>query len=251
MAEISKEKIVKLAKEIADRLGQDCLIRADFVKETGISNDTIYKFFPDGGWAEVCRKAGLKTRGAGYPIEKGKLLEEFHRVVSEMGKIPNRNQLTPRSKYHEGTFRKRFGSQKNLKKEYCDWLITNVPESPLIKQLQTESKHDPSEEDSSKPIHQPIYDKTEFGAPMSFRGLTHAPITEQGVDSSRVRVLIREGRLPAQKVGRDWVILEPDLELVRVRKPGRPKNQKKQGLLCDSMKHPKKRQIGRQKRKSS
>ncbi len=133
MAEISKEKIVKLAKEIADRLGQDFLSRPDFVKETGISNDTIYKFFPDGGWAEVCKKAGLKTKGAGYPIEKGKLLEEFHRVVSEMGKIPNRNQLTARSKYHEGTFRKRFNGLKNLKKEYCDWLITNAPESPFIK----------------------------------------------------------------------------------------------------------------------
>ena len=47
-----------------------------------------------------------------------------------------------------------------------------------------------------------------------------------GVDSSRVRVLIREGRLPAQKVGRDWVILEPDLELVKDRKPGRPRKQK-------------------------
>ena len=44
-----------------------------------------------------------------------------------------------------------------------------------------------------------------------------------GVDSSRVRVLIREGRLPAKKIGRDWIIMEPDLEFVKVRKPGRPK----------------------------
>jgi excisionase family DNA binding protein len=47
-----------------------------------------------------------------------------------------------------------------------------------------------------------------------------------GVDDSRVRVLIREGRLPAQKIGRDWIILEPDLEFVKDRKPGRPKKQK-------------------------
>ena len=47
-----------------------------------------------------------------------------------------------------------------------------------------------------------------------------------GVDSSRVRVLIREGRLPAQKIGRDWIILKPDLELVKNRKPGRPKKRK-------------------------
>ena len=43
-----------------------------------------------------------------------------------------------------------------------------------------------------------------------------------GVHHSRVRVLIRGGRLPAQKVGRDWIILEPDLEFVKERKPGRP-----------------------------
>lgn len=45
-----------------------------------------------------------------------------------------------------------------------------------------------------------------------------------GVHHSRVRVLIREGRLPAQKVGRAWVILEKDLEKVKIRKPGRPRN---------------------------
>jgi excisionase family DNA binding protein len=44
-----------------------------------------------------------------------------------------------------------------------------------------------------------------------------------GVHPSRVRVLIREGRLPAQKVGRDWIIMEKDLEKVKDRKPGRPK----------------------------
>ena len=46
------------------------------------------------------------------------------------------------------------------------------------------------------------------------------------VSARRVRALIKAERLPAQKVGRDWVILFEDLELVRVRKPGRPKKQK-------------------------
>jgi excisionase family DNA binding protein len=43
------------------------------------------------------------------------------------------------------------------------------------------------------------------------------------IDDSRVRVLIREGRLPAQKVGRSWVIDPADLKLLKTRKPGRPK----------------------------
>ena len=47
--------------------------------------------------------------------------------------------------------------------------------------------------------------------------------TRLGITPGRVRVLIRSGRLPAEKVGRDWVIDETDLQSVSVRKPGRPR----------------------------
>jgi excisionase family DNA binding protein len=43
-----------------------------------------------------------------------------------------------------------------------------------------------------------------------------------GVDDSRVRRLIQQGRLPAMRVGRAHLIREEDLALVAVRKPGRP-----------------------------
>ena len=44
-----------------------------------------------------------------------------------------------------------------------------------------------------------------------------------GITRRRVTTLIAEGRLPAVKIGRDWIIKEKDLEKVDVRKPGRPK----------------------------
>lgn len=46
------------------------------------------------------------------------------------------------------------------------------------------------------------------------------------LSTDRVRRLIREGRLPAQKVGREFAILEPDLRWFaeQERKPGRPPN---------------------------
>lgn len=52
-----------------------------------------------------------------------------------------------------------------------------------------------------------------------------------GVTPLRVFQLIKAGRLPAVKIGRDWMIQEKDLEKVKDRKPGRPKGQltKKQG----------------------
>ncbi len=44
-----------------------------------------------------------------------------------------------------------------------------------------------------------------------------------GISPSRVRQLIKAGRLPATLVaGRDWLINETDLAKVAVRKPGRP-----------------------------
>lgn len=48
-----------------------------------------------------------------------------------------------------------------------------------------------------------------------------------GVTPSRVRVLIRKGRLPAQPFGRAYMIRAEDLKLVENRHPGRPKQEKK------------------------
>ncbi len=42
------------------------------------------------------------------------------------------------------------------------------------------------------------------------------------VSIRRVQALIASGKLPAKKIGRDFVILESDLELVKDRQTGRP-----------------------------
>jgi excisionase family DNA binding protein len=43
------------------------------------------------------------------------------------------------------------------------------------------------------------------------------------VTVTRVQQLIAAGRLPAEKMGRDYFIKEDDLKLVADRKPGRPR----------------------------
>ena len=47
-----------------------------------------------------------------------------------------------------------------------------------------------------------------------------------GVSAKRVRQLITENRLPAQRFGRMLLIDETDLRLVKDRKPGRPPSAK-------------------------
>jgi excisionase family DNA binding protein len=54
--------------------------------------------------------------------------------------------------------------------------------------------------------------------------LTTKEVAERlGVSVRRVHALIQDGRLPAQKFGRDYQIDEKDLKLVQNRKPGRPR----------------------------
>lgn len=54
--------------------------------------------------------------------------------------------------------------------------------------------------------------------------LTTKQVAERlGVTVQRVHGLIKAGRLPAEKMGRDYLIREEDLKLVQNRKPGRPR----------------------------
>lgn len=57
---------------------------------------------------------------------------------------------------------------------------------------------------------------------MSTSLTTQQAAAKLGVTVSRVRQLVLNGRLPAEKFGRDLVIKESDLKLVEDRRPGRP-----------------------------
>lgn len=57
---------------------------------------------------------------------------------------------------------------------------------------------------------------------------TKEAATRLGVDPSRVLALIKADRLPAQKIGRDWLIDPDDLAKVEHRPNGYPKGKPRQ-----------------------
>src|SRR5437868_5288229 len=65
---------------------------------------------------------------------------------------------------------------------------------------------------------------------LGYKGLIMKMLTtneaahQLGVTVQRVHQFIKDERLPAQKMGRDYLIQEDDLKLVADRKPGRPPN---------------------------
>jgi excisionase family DNA binding protein len=58
--------------------------------------------------------------------------------------------------------------------------------------------------------------------------LTTKQVAERlGITIRRIQALVTSGRLPANKFGRDYLIKEADLKLIKNRKPGRPKGKAK------------------------
>jgi excisionase family DNA binding protein len=55
---------------------------------------------------------------------------------------------------------------------------------------------------------------------------TRAAATILGISIRQVQTLIQRGKLPAEKIGRDYFIKDSDLKLVEQRQVGRPSKQK-------------------------
>jgi excisionase family DNA binding protein len=61
--------------------------------------------------------------------------------------------------------------------------------------------------------------------------LTTRDVAERlGVSLRHVQTLIKQGKLPAEKLGRDYVVKESDLKLVQRRPKGRPPKPSKPDL---------------------
>lgn len=190
MSKYTREQIIKEAQRIAKKLGVQKLPMAEFIKESKIYSNQIYRLFPDDGWRGVLEAAGLEANFQNIRISEDAALLELHNIVKELRRIPTTSQFNARAKISIDVLQKRFGGMKAAIAAYRNWLERNHPNAPELELIPIKSKHELMSQhetdvqdtivDSSK--HQwSKADGTVFGAPISFRGLRHAPINEQGV----------------------------------------------------------------------
>lgn len=188
MAGHTRESLIEKARELA--LKQDGpLTRDEFIKLTGIPRRILDQCFPDGRWTELSTLAGIPA----HPLAHGRftdddLLTEFHSVVKKTGKIPSRLQFDAYAKFSSSAIYKRFSGMRGILKHYKEWLMANEPDSPYIELIATKSRHEiavpPRTPQATSVAPSPKWSKgdgTVYGAPISFRGLRHAPVNEQGV----------------------------------------------------------------------
>lgn len=189
MSNLTREQIIDAIKRA---LGEDEYItESEFQRRSEIKRDNIYRLFPLGGWFEALTLAGVSPEK--FPkkhITDDELLKEYHDIVKKHGKIPTWNLLATGFPYSVDLMRKRFGGLEGTLRRYCEWLEVNDPDSFILEQLTKRSTITAKDASESKEKEYsansliakwPRVKGTEYGEPISFRGLRHAPINEQGV----------------------------------------------------------------------
>jgi hypothetical protein len=185
LPDITREDLINAAKRAAAEASGP-LSRSDFVRVSGITEYLIYRLFPEGGWSELRSLAGLQRHpNDNEPLTDEELLTEFHRVATELGRIPTWAILESRAHMSVSTVKRRFGGLPGTLQKYREWLQQKEPNSPLLSMIQVRSRHEILAPGPAARFPSPSQwqkgDGTVYGAPISFRGLRHAPINEQGV----------------------------------------------------------------------
>jgi hypothetical protein len=185
--------VVEAAKRAAAEMGSLALSRKEFLRRAGLSEMQMLRLFPGGGWREVQQLAGLDRHPQdNEAISDEALLAEFHRVVQELGDVPSWRVFSARAQVSADTVRRRFGGLQGTLKRYQEWLERHHADSPLLAALGVRSRHEvpappaPEPAAAAPPAPRRLVQwsravAVEYGAPISFRGLRHAPINEQGV----------------------------------------------------------------------
>lgn len=187
MREVTRNEIIEAAKHAAEQV-EGVISRKEFERITKISNYHVYKNFPEGGWSEVKKLAGLER----HPRDKDslsdeELLEEYHRVATKIGRLPTWTIFGAHANISADVIRRRFGGLQGTLKRYLIWLEANDPSCFLLEELNAKSQHEISPppviegDDSLVNTQWNRADGPVFGAPINFRGLHHAPINELGV----------------------------------------------------------------------
>lgn len=186
MSQFTEADLIQAAQHASKRQGHP-LSRSDFERISGISKHHIYRLFSD-GWSELQERAGIAKHPRNHDrLEDDELLSEFHSVASELGRIPTWTQFNNHARISADVVRRRFGGRRGLLERYRAWLEQSEPQSPLLGQLdesRQQARLPANQTKTATPEPTSVWatgEGPQYGAPIDFRGLRHAPINEQGV----------------------------------------------------------------------
>jgi hypothetical protein len=184
--------------------------RSEFASLSGISEHSVFQFFPN--WNAALRAAGLPPYTLNLRLEDRELLEDWGCAVRRNRAIPARRAYRHLGKFDHRTFERRFGPWSQLPEVFRNFaqgkpawadVLALLP-APLPRGTKGASRalanpgsrtrsargaspnrapnrQSPSTSPPGKLRYPPLDHRPIYGQPTDFRGLRHEPVNEQGV----------------------------------------------------------------------
>ena len=172
LPDYSDKSLLNELRRVAKELGKDTLTQKEFNQHSRTNHSTIVKRF--GSWNTALKKAGLSVKRLSN-ISDEELFAEIEKVWNRLGRQPQYKEMEQLGKFSLKPYENRFGSWLKAVEEFVRWKdksggdrfrdLKAITSGVLLSQ--------PKKSRKTK--------KVEYGEPIDFLGLRHAPLNEQGV----------------------------------------------------------------------
>lgn len=179
---LDRTGLLKSLAELADEQSTRTIARSLWLRETGISEWQIDKYFDS--WNDFVREAGLEPDESNKRIEDDELFAAMREAFIESEGATTRKQFRKFCRHSDSVYVKRWGRWEDVLVHFREWVQLNDPEFPYLATLpsaQTNSAISLAGDGIDALGTWSAKQSTQLGPFLNFRGLQHAPINEQGV----------------------------------------------------------------------
>jgi hypothetical protein len=189
--EPTPDGLIRQLREVAERLGKKSVSRSEFLRETGVSQRTLRKHFDS--WNDFVRAADLEATDTSR-IANDELFRAMKDAFLAAGGICTQIRFEKLCRYNVSAYRTRgWGNWVGVLTRFREWATVNAPDFPYMAGLpaaapQTAAPHVAGDNDGVQPTvsksRTAVWREKggrQYGSFLSFRGLLHAPMNEQGV----------------------------------------------------------------------
>jgi hypothetical protein len=174
LSDYSKETLKDELRRVGKKL-KKVPTKADFNEFGRASASVVQKKF--GSWNRGLSEAGLPVQHVKI-VSREELFAEIEKVWKQFDRRPTQEEMNQFGKFKAATYKRRFGSWIKACEEFVQWNTkADKGESASLgdlKEIRPEIlTYQPQKPRKAK--------KVEYGEPIDFEGLRHAPINEQGV----------------------------------------------------------------------
>jgi hypothetical protein len=172
LSDYSDESLLDELKRVANLIDKNSLTQKEFNQHSKTNHSTIVKRF--GSWNVALKKAGLFIARSAH-ISTEELFNEIDKVWNRLGRQPQYKEMERFGKYSLKPYETKFGSWIKAVEEFVKFKNPNG--SVVEKELNNIT---PNILTGTRKQHKKAK-KVEYGEPIDFLGLRHAPLNEQGV----------------------------------------------------------------------